>query len=194
MMNTYVEQPEAVAGKTRRVVGRVAYISAGLWIVRLLAFFVPALRDASPSGAPLLSELFCVLGIATHMTLLPVVDALPGPRWGKAAGYGWIAIDMATEIMQLNGVPHATYIALKYGGHISAAVWFATASWRQKGTMRVVGLLLALVLGGYSFVAPFDPTHFIGLLPSLVLIPTWIILAGREITRERRVKADVAVE
>jgi hypothetical protein len=40
-------------------------------------------------------------------------------------------------------------------------------------------LLLALDLGGYSFVAPFDQTHFVGLLPSFVLLPIWLVLVGR---------------
>jgi hypothetical protein len=40
----------------------------------------------------------------------------------------------------------------------------------------VVGLLLALDLGVYSFVAPFDPTHFAGLLPTLILLPLWLVL------------------
>ena len=52
--------------------------------------------------------------------------------------------------MQLNGVPSTTYLAMRYGGHISAALWIASASWQIKGAIRITGLLLALDLTVYS--------------------------------------------
>jgi hypothetical protein len=106
-----------------------------------------------------------LLGVAPHLLLFPIVATLPAPRWARAAGYGWLVVDITTDIMALNGVPITIYLAMRYGGHVSAALWFASASWQAKGATHVVGLLLALDLGGYSFVAPFDPTHFVGLLP-----------------------------
>ena len=163
---------------------RVAYFAMVIWVVRLLSFFIKAIRDATPATSPVLSEVFCILGIATHLILFPIIDALPAPRWAKAAGYGWLVIDVATQIMQLNNVDNVTYLAMKYGGHISAAVWIIAASWQRRGALRIVGLLLAIVLGGYSFIAPFDPTKFLGLLPSLVLLPVWLILIGRFFVRE----------
>ncbi|GHO69422.1 hypothetical protein KSC_083140 [Ktedonobacter sp. SOSP1-52] len=60
-MSTYVEQSEGVAGKTRRVVGRVAYASAGLWIVRLLAFFCSGIAGCeSEWGAVVKRGILCV--------------------------------------------------------------------------------------------------------------------------------------
>ena len=56
-------------------------------------------------------------------------------------------------------------------------------SLQAKGATRIIGLLLALDLGGYSFVAPFDPTHFVGLLPTFVLLPLWLVLVGRLLHR-----------
>ncbi len=49
--------------------------------------------------------------------------------------------------------------------------------------MRIVGLLLALDLAIYSFIA-FIPLTFVVLIPSLVLLPLWLVLVGRLITRE----------
>jgi hypothetical protein len=43
---------------------------------------------------------------------------------------------------------------------------------------------MRLGLGGYSFVAPFDPTHFVGLLTSFVLLPVWLVLVGRLLHRK----------
>jgi hypothetical protein len=156
---------------------RVAYIAAALFAVRLLSFFVPDIRDATAANSPLLGELNALLGIAPHLLLFAVVAALPAPEWARAAGYGWLVVDIATDIMDLNGVPYSIYITLKYGGHISAALWIAVVSWRTSGAMRIVGLLLALDLFSFSFIASF--TQFLPLLPALVLLPLWFALGGR---------------
>jgi hypothetical protein len=60
----------------------------------VVTFFIPAIRDATPGSSPALSELNAVLGMAPHLLLFPVVAALPAPRWAKAAGYGWLVIDV----------------------------------------------------------------------------------------------------
>lgn len=136
------------------------------------------MREATPAHAPVLAELNALLGVAEHLLLFPVIAALPGPRWARAAGYGWLVVDMATDIMQLNGAPVAVYLTLRYGGHISAALWTVAASWQARGALRVVGLLYALDLASYSFIA-FVPRSFLVLLPSLVLLPLWLVLVGR---------------
>ncbi len=86
------------------------------------------------------------------------------------------------------------YLPMHYGGHISAALWIASASWQTRGAMRIVGLLLALDLAIYSFIA-FIPLTFVVLIPSLVLLPLWLVLVGRLITREdqehQQARADV---
>ena len=125
-----------------------------------------------------------LLGVAPHLLLFPVVAMLPAPWWARAAGYGWLVVDVATDIMALNGVATPTFIARRYAGHVSAAVWIAVASWHARGASHILGLLLALDLGGYSFVAPFDPTHFVELLPSLELLPVWLVPVGRLLHRE----------
>jgi hypothetical protein len=82
---------------------------------------------------------------------------------------------MATDTMALSGIPVTTCLPMRGGEYPSAALWIASASLQAKGATRIVGLLLALELGGYSFVAPFDPTHFVGLLPLLMLLPIWLV-------------------
>ncbi len=52
--------------------------------------------------------------------------------------------------------PKLTYLSLRYGGHISAALWIASASWQAIGTARIVGWLLAFDLAIYSFIAWWD--------------------------------------
>ncbi len=156
-----------------------AYGVAVLFALRLVSFFVPTMRDATVFNSPLLGELNALLGIAPHLLLFPVVAALIAPEWARAAGYGWLVVDMATDIMALDGVAPMTAFSLKYGGHIAAALWIATASWQTQGATRIVGLLLALDLSSYSFISTFVPV--IPLIPSVVLLPLWFVLVGRQL-------------
>jgi hypothetical protein len=162
---------------------RLAYLVAALFTIHLITYLIPGIRDATPTRLPVVTELVGIIGVAEHLLLFPVVAALPAPRWARAAGYGWLVIDMATDIMQLNGIDKSIYLSLRYGGHISAALWIASASWQAKGAMRVIGWLLALDLFIYSFIA-FIPFTFIVLFPSLVLLPLWFVLVGRFFDRE----------
>lgn len=157
-----------------------AYGAAILFVVSLARFFfIP--RLGLLANSPIVAELNGgLLPVAAHLLLFPVVAALPAPRWARAAGYGWLAIDIATDIMALNGVSDTIYLPMRYGGHISAALWIGTASWQAKGAMRIVGLLLAFNLGAYSFI-PHGPLFL--LFPTGPLLPIWFALAGRLIAR-----------
>lgn len=177
--------------QSSRSVVTLAYVAALLFAIHLVTYLIPSIRDVTPSSSLVVAELLAILGVAEHLVLFPVVAALPAPRWAKAAGYGWLVIDMATDIMDLNGVNRQTYLSLRYGGHISAALWIASASWQARGAMRGIGLFVAIDLAIYSFVA-FFPLTFVILLPSLVLLPLWFFLVGRLLAREnayRRVRA-----
>jgi hypothetical protein len=165
-------------------VATAAYLSALLFALRLTTFFIPAVREATALNSPVLGELNCLLGITPHLLLFPVIAALPAPAWAKAAGWGWLVVDIATDIMTLNGVAASIDLSLKYGGHISATLWVVVASWQAKGTARLCGLLLALNLGSYSFLAAFVPA--VALAPSLVLLPGWLGLVGRRLVQEAR--------
>lgn len=123
-----------------------AFIVSGLFFIRFVFFFLPH----SISGWVQNGTLFgAILAIAEHMIMFPVIAALRAPQWSKAAGYGWLVIDMATDIMALNGVDSSIYISLSYRGHISAATWFASSSWSYRGAIRIFGVLTALNLGVY---------------------------------------------
>ena len=78
---------------------------------------------------------------------------------------------MTTDILPLNGVPEMVNLPLRYGGHVSAAVWIASASWPAASGLRPIGLLAALDLGGHSFAAPF--VSCVALRSSGLLRPAW---------------------
>ena len=159
-----------------------AYAAAILFAIHLVTYVIAPIRDATPSSSPIVAELLALLGVAEHLLLFPVVAALPAPRWARAAGYGWLVLDSATDIMQLNGAVKLTYLSLRYGANVAAALWIASASWQAKGVIRIVGCYVALDLAVYSFIA-FIPFTFVILLPSLVLFPVWFVLVGRLLAR-----------
>ncbi|MFL5624734.1 MAG: hypothetical protein ACJ788_03970 [Ktedonobacteraceae bacterium] len=168
--------------KSSQLTVAAAYGAAVLFAIHLVTYLIPSIRDVTTTSSPIAAELLVLLGVAEHLLLFPVIAALPAPQWAKSAGYGWLVIDMATEIMQLNGVAKLIYLSLRYGGHISAAIWIASASWRARGALRIIGWLTALDLFIYSFIA-FIPFSFVILLPSLILLPAWIALVGRLLAR-----------
>lgn len=157
----------------------ISYIAAGLFCVRFIFFFLPFLPSIPRSVAGLVQDGTlpgALLANAEHLVLFPIVAALPAPRWARAAGYGWLVVDMATDIMALNGVSPLIYLALRYGGHISSAVWAGSASWQARGASRIVGLLYALDIALYSYI---PHGSFLILLPSAILLPVWLILLAQ---------------
>ncbi|GCE27706.1 hypothetical protein KDA_31900 [Dictyobacter alpinus] len=172
-----MSRPVSFASRQSSVV-TAAYLASMLFAIHLITYLIPALRDVTGLSAPLIAEPLTILAVAEHLCVFPVAAALAAPDWARVAGYGWLVVDMATDIMQLNGTPKGTYLPLRYGGHISAALWILFVSLNANGAFRVVGILLALDLAIYSFIA-FIPLSFILLLPSLILLPLWLALAGR---------------
>ena len=160
---------------------RAAYAAAILFAISLARFFfIP--RLGLPANSPLVAELNGgLLPVAAHLLLFPVVAALPAPPWARAAGYGWLVVDIATDIMALNGVADMTYLSMRYGGHIAAALWITFASWQARGATRWVGLLLAFDLGAFSFI---PHGSFLLLLPSGPLLPIWFALAGHWLAQQ----------
>ncbi|GAC1587554.1 MAG: hypothetical protein NVS4B1_31130 [Ktedonobacteraceae bacterium] len=160
-----------------------AYGAALLFAIHLITYFIAPIRDVTTSSSVIGAEALALLAVAEHLILFPVVAALPAPKWARAVGYGWLVLDIATDIMQLNGVVKLTYLSLRYGANIAAALWIASASWQGKGAMRVIGVIVALDLATYSFIA-FIPFTFLVLVPSLVLLPLWFWLVGRTLALE----------
>ncbi|GAC1391852.1 MAG: hypothetical protein NVS4B11_16460 [Ktedonobacteraceae bacterium] len=163
----------------------IAYIAAVLFSIRFVFFFLPFLPFIPHNVSGLVQDgtlLGALLGIAEHLVLFPIIAALPAPPWARAAGYGWLVVDMCTDIMAFNGVPITIYLALRLGGHISSALWVVSACWQAKGAMRIIGWLYALDLASYSFLAIYKGS-FLVLIPSAFLFPLWLVLVGRFIAR-----------
>lgn len=152
---------------------RGAFVGAGLFAALIVAFNVAGV-NASVTGWVLLIG---VLGVASHLALLPVVAAIDVAPWARAAGYAWIFIDAMLNIATVNSADVELVSALRLGGHVPAAVWIALASAQTGGAVRGVGVLLAMMLAVHTFASPWVPLWVIYI--PFVTIPVWLTLVGR---------------
>jgi hypothetical protein len=175
--NEFKKQEETNMNETINMISKKsAFAAFGVAILFLLRFPTYQLSQEN--------ILIILLAIAPHVLLFPVVAALPAPSWAKAAGFGWLVIDITQDIMALHGVAPSIYLPIRYGGHVSAALWIAFASWQSRGWIRLTGLLLALDLGSFSFVVHGS---FLLLSPTFILLPLWFLLVGRFILKKANV-------
>jgi hypothetical protein len=168
-----------------RIAPYAAYAAAVFFALHLATYFIPSVRDATISSAPVIAVTLAVLAVAQHLVVFPVVYALGAPGWAKVAAYIWLIVDMVTDLMQLTNTPQSIYLPIRLTVNVLAVLWIAAASWRLEGTIRVIGLIVAVSTALYSAVAFLSPLAFLVTLPALVLLPLWFLLVGRLLTREQ---------
>lgn len=122
-----------------------------------------------------------IVAVVFHIVLFPVVSTLPSPDWAKAAGYGWLILDIAANIMRLNNVDELICSALRYGAHIPAVIWIISSSLKCNRLILITGLLQSLIMGSYSFLAALVPMWY--LFPAMILLIIWLILVGKYLSR-----------
>ena len=153
-----------------------AYVGAALFVGLIVAF--SSLGDSTPS--PVMVFAMGLLGAASHLALLPAIDARGSSGWTRACGYTWVAIDVMLNVGQINGLTMASVTPLRLGGHIPASIWIADAALLSPGPARPVGVVLAALLAGHALTAPWIPPWVI-FIP-FMLIPIWLGLLGRSLT------------
>lgn len=115
------------------------------------------------------------LGVFFHLSILFLVSRLEAAPWAKAAGYGWVALDVLAGILMINEVAYDTAWAVRLGGHVLAGVWIVSSSLVSRAwPVTVVGVITGLWLAGYSFVGNVLPESF--LRPAGILILVWFAL------------------
>jgi hypothetical protein len=115
------------------------------------------------------------LGVFFHLSILFLVSRLEAAPWAKAAGYGWVALDVLAGILMINDVAYDTAWAVRLGGHVLAGVWIVSSSLVHGAwPVRVVGVITGLWLAAYSFVGDVLPESF--LRPAGILILVWFAL------------------
>ena len=95
--------------------------------VSLIAFvlFVPVV--ASFRFAPG-TRWAAYVGIFYHLAVFLLVFKLPAPEWARAAGYGWLLLDVAAGTLNIKQVQPAIAHQVRLGGHIFAG---SGLSWRR---------------------------------------------------------------
>ena len=111
-------------------------------------------------------------GILFHLALFLLVPKLEAPDWAKAAGYGWLVLDVQAGVMGLNGVPHAILDYVRLGGHIFAGIWIVTASLSGSIPVKVSGITAGSLMFLYSFASPFLPLQV--LFPASIIVIIWL--------------------
>lgn len=111
-------------------------------------------------------------GILFHLAVFLLVPRLPAPTWAKAAGYGWLFLDVTVGVMTLNGVPLEIAMPIRLGGHIFAGVWIVSASLSGSLPIKVTGLIAGIWLFAFTFVSPFLSTQ--ALAPASIIVLIWL--------------------
>lgn len=148
-----------------------AYIGAVLFAVMIVMF-----------NTITTSIIIGITAVAFHVVLFPVVASLPSASWAKAAGYGWLILDITANVMQINGIDEHITSAIRYGAHIPAVIWIITSSLKGSMPMRIVGILQALIMGSYSFIAPWVPAWV--LYPAMILLIIWLVVTGMHLSKQ----------
>ncbi|MFE9750171.1 hypothetical protein ACFYOT_35120 [Saccharothrix saharensis] len=115
------------------------------------------------------------LGVFFHLSILFLVSRLEAAPWAKAAGYGWVALDVLAGILMINDIQYDTAWAIRLGGHVLAGVWIVSSSLVSRAMpVTVVGVVTGLWLAAYSFVGNVLPETY--LRPAGILILVWFAL------------------
>jgi hypothetical protein len=62
-------------------------------------------------------------GIVSHLSLLFWVSRLPAPSWARAAGFGWLSIEIIVGVLGINDVPDSISHPMRLRGHVLAGTW-----------------------------------------------------------------------
>ena len=114
------------------------------------------------------------LGIFYHLAIFLLVFKLPAPEWARAAGYGWLLLDVAAGTLGINQVQPAIAQDVRLGGHIFAGIWIVMASLQQSLAVKLVGLPTGAILFAYTFASPFLPR--VWLSPAAILMLVWLAI------------------
>jgi hypothetical protein len=122
-------------------------------------------------------------GVLFHVAFLFLVARLDAPLFARAAGFGWLTLDIACGSLMINGVDPHTALALRFGGHVLAGIWFVTVSLIRTGALRTLGVVVGVWLAGFTFVSAVLPKTF--LQPAGLLMLIWLALLSWSARNER---------
>ena len=87
-------------------------------------------------------------GLFFHLSVFFLVSILSAPEWGKAAGYGWILLDVLTGVLMINHVSPEIGDNVRLAGHIFAGIWIVSSSFVSSKWIKRIGIPTGVWLGG----------------------------------------------
>jgi hypothetical protein len=145
----------------------IALIVLALWVPVVASFrFAPGNRWVE------------YVGIFFHLAMFLLVFKLSAPEWAKAAGYGWLLLDVAAGALMINHVPRTIAGNVRLGGHIFAGIWFVMASLQGSSAAKLAGVPAGLFLFAYTFASPFLPP--VWLSPASIFVLAWLGIIARQ--------------
>ncbi|WP_197376102.1 hypothetical protein [Mycolicibacterium baixiangningiae] len=156
-----------------------------LALIPILLFLPPVASFLTDPGARW-AEYF---GVFFHLSMLCLISRLPAPAWARAAGFGWVTIDVTVGVLVINGVPDDFSGPMRLGGHVLAGTWIITCAAHSAGwPIRISGAVTGIWLAGYSFVGDVLPRQ--ALAPASLLLIVWLALIAFYAKQESVANAD----
>ena len=167
------------------VASKCAYTAASLFVAAM-AMLITQQPPAAFSGAPPAIVIAISAGFTLfHLSLLPVIAALPAPEWARGSGYAWVVVDNVIVFMSYFGVGADLGTPMRMGVHVAAATWLVGAGGAASGGFRWVGWAGAFAFVVVSTIAPIvgsaQANQMLG--PAGVLLVTWLVMAGGRLGR-----------
>ena len=123
------------------------------------------------------TKLSGAIGILYHLIILGIVTRLKAPIWAKAAGFGWLTLDVCCGIMTLCNVEEAVANPVRLGGHVLCGIWIASVCLFCKNRiLKYLGFFIAAWLALYSFFGGVLPMSMLTVPGILVVV--WLALMG----------------
>src|SRR5262249_23715817 len=105
-----------------------AYAAAGLFVVAM-AMLLMQPPPATFTGAPPAIVIMVSAGfVIFHLSLLPVIAAMPAPEWARGSAYVWVVVDNVIVFMSYFGAGADLVTPMRMGVHLAAATWLVGAS------------------------------------------------------------------
>jgi|JI7StandDraft_1071085.scaffolds.fasta_scaffold106566_2 hypothetical protein len=145
--------------------------SPRLLAIAAIVFFVPVAASFALAPNAWWAD---YLGMLFHISLFLLVPWLPAPSWAKAAGYGWLIVDVMAGALSINAVPDTIAQPIRLGGHIFAGLWIVTASQFGSLPIRIVGTIAGVYLFSFTFISPMFPMSVLG--PASMVVLIWLAI------------------
>ena len=145
-------------------------VPARWFAVAAFAFFAPVVASFAISPG---NYWINYPGLFFHLAVFMLGAKLPAPEWARAAGYGWLLLDVMTGVLALNHVPPSISMYVRLSGHIFAGIWVMTSSLSGSRSMKYVGIVTGAWISSYTFFSPFVSMKILG--PDSVLFLVWLV-------------------